>query len=173
MESVENEPMSVDMFSEELERLFRSNGRVYVRKIEPIKGASQVKEKSKIETRLPDGTLESVQEANSGDWVITGSKGEEFVFTNKKFHDLYEDRGAQQYVPRKRKIIAMPNPFGRSIRIQAPWGTPEIPAFQDGGERCMLVASLDDDGSMTKDRYIIGDEEMLLNNYTIEDSDQS
>jgi hypothetical protein len=47
----------------------------------------------------------------------------------------------------------------------APWGTPENPAYQEGGEKCYLVVSLDETGAFTADRYIIGDEELLLSNY--------
>jgi len=160
------QPQLVDLFSPELENLFATQGRVYLRKIEPIKEARQVLEAAVIETHLPDGTLESTQEAKVGDWVITGSKGEEFVFTSSKFNNLYEDKGNGQYIPRERKITAILNPFKKAVRISAPWGTPEKPAFQDGSERCMLVAELAPDGTLTKDRYIIGDEEMLLNNYS-------
>lgn len=159
-------PQSVDLFSSELENLFATQGRVYLRKIEPIKGARKVQKATVVETRLPDGTLESTQDAKIGDWVITGSKEEEFVFTNSKFLNLYEDQGNGQYMPRKRKITAILNPFKTTVRISAPWGTPEKPAFQDGGEKCILVAELSSDGTLTKDRYIIGDEEMLLNNYS-------
>ena len=164
MESIKEEPKSVDLFNREMEALLLG-GKVYLRKIEPIKGARQVSESTVIETHLPDGTLESSQEAKAGDWVITGSKGEEFVFTNSKFQGLYEDNGSGEHIPRERKIIAIKNPFGTNVRISAPWGTIEKPAYQDGSEKCMLVSELTPDGAMTKDRYIIGDEEMLLNNY--------
>lgn len=164
-ESIEK-PQSIDLFSSELENLFANQGKVYLRKIEPIKEARQVSETTVVETILPDGTIESTQEANVGDWVITGSKGEEFVFTNSKFQNLYEDHGNGQYLPRERKISAILNPFKKAVRISAPWGTPEKPAFQDGGGKCILVAELSSDGTLTRDRYIIGDEEMLLNNYS-------
>ncbi|MEI6490610.1 MAG: hypothetical protein WCO16_02495 [bacterium] len=164
MESIK-EPQSIDLFGAELEDLLLNNGKFYIRKIEPIKGARQATGTEVIKTYLPDGTLESTQETKAGDWIITGSKGEEFVFTNSKFNDLYENGGNGQYIPRERKIVAIKNPFGKSVRISAPWGTKEKPAFQDGTEKCMLVANLTPDGSLTNDRYIIGDEEMLLNNY--------
>lgn len=157
---------ALDLFSTELQNLFATQGRVYLRKIEPIKDARQVSEAGAIETRLPDGTLESIQKTQFGDWIITGSKGEEFVFTNSKFECMYERKGEGQYVPRQRKIVAIENPFKKAVRIPAPWGTLEKPAFQNGSEKCMLVAGLTPDGTLTDDRYIIGDEEMLLNNYS-------
>ena len=159
----------VDLFSDELEAKMKELGRVYRRKIEPICGAEQVVEPIKVETRLPDGTLETTQEATKGDWIITGTKGEKFVFTDKKFHDLYDSNGKGAWMPKERKIIAMANPFNEAVRIMAPWGTSEKPAYQDGGDKCMLVVGLTPDGTPTKDRYIIGDEQMLLNNYELEE----
>lgn len=167
-ESSEKEPRSVDLFSAEMESQLKETGNVYRRKIEPIRGAEQVASATVVETRLPDGTLESTQEAKEGDWVITGTKGERFVFTDKKFHDLYDSDGKGCWVPKERKIVAIKNPFSEPVRIMAPWGTPEKPAYQDGSEKSMLVAGMAADGTLTKDRYIIGDEEMLLNNYSLE-----
>jgi len=155
----------VDLHSHDFEEKLKREGSVYVRKIEPIVGALQVHEPVTVETLLPDGTLESTQEAREGDWVITGSKGEKFVFTDKKFQDLYRQGDKGSWVPKERKIIAIQNFFGESVRIVAPWGTKEKPAYQDGSEKCMLVIGLDSAGNFTSDRYIIGDEEMLLNNY--------
>ena len=164
MPNPEREPSLIDLFSAGMEAKLRE-GKVYRRKIEPIRGAKQVTEPTPVETRLPDGTLESTQDANAGDWIITGSKGEQFVFTDKKFQGLYESDGKGGWLPRERKIVAIPNPVGLPVRISAPWGTPEKPAYQDGSDKAMLVAELSPDGTLTKDRYIIGDQEMLFNNY--------
>ena len=157
----------IDLFSKLIEEQLLA-GTVYKRKIEPIKGAQQVSEQIMIETRLPDGTLESTQNANPGDWIITGSKGEKFVFSDTKFQSMYNLDGQGGWIPKERKIVAIPNPVGTPIRISAPWGTPEKPAFQDGSEKAILAAEIGIDGQITKDRYIIGDQEMLLNNYSPE-----
>jgi hypothetical protein len=148
-----------------MENLLMTQGKIYKRKIKPIRGAEQVIRETRVETKLPDGTSESVQDAKTGDWIITGSKGERFVFTDKKFKDLYESNPQGEWVPRKRTIIALHNPFGENVRISAPWGTPENPAYQDGSSKAMLISEISPDGNLTTDRYIIGDEEMLLNNY--------
>lgn len=173
MENIEKErgPRLIDLFSDELENLLKTEGKIYQRKIKPIRGAEQVTQPTFVETRLPDGTLESIQDAKTGDWIITGSKGEKFVFSDKKFHNLYISDGKEGWIPRERKIIAIPNPFNEPVRISAPWGTPEKPAYQDGNDRAMLVAELSPDGAMTQDRYIIGDYEMLLSNYEPKDRD--
>ncbi len=67
--------------------------------------------------------------------------------------------------PRERRVLAMQNPYGTPVRIEAPWSTPENPQTQDGTPEAMLTFGLDDAGELTDDRYIIGDREMLLANY--------
>jgi hypothetical protein len=161
----EREPRMVDLFSAEMEEKLKTEGKIYRRKIEPIRGAEQVTKLQTVETRLPDGTVESSVEAKEGEWIITGAKGEKFVFSQKKFDGLYDSDGKGGFVPKDRKVIAIPNPYGGAVKISAPWGTPEKPAYQDGSEKCFLVVSLDESTNFTNDRYIIGDEELLLSNY--------
>lgn len=165
MNNAEKEPQLIDLFSQEYENKFKVEGKIYKRKIEAIKGARQVAQNETIETRLPDGTLESTQDANETDWVITGSKGEEFVFTDTKFHGLYDSDNEGGWIPKERKIVALQNPTMMPVRINAPWG-----GTQDGSEKAMLVTEIGPDGTYTKDRYIIGDQEMLLNNYDPEET---
>ena len=155
----------VDLHNPEMEEKIKNEGQIYQRKIEPIRGAEQVTEVQVVETHLPDGTLESSVEAKPGEWIITGAKGERFVFSAKKFDGLYESDASGGYIPRERKVVALKNPFGEAVKIFAPWGTPENPAYQEGSEKCYLVVSLDESGAFTSDRYIIGDEELLLSNY--------
>lgn len=166
MENInETQESIVDTFGAELVDKWKSEGKLYRRKIEPIVDAEKVTEAKVVETKLPDGTVESSQKAKAGDWIITGSKGEKFVFTQAKVDSLYTVGEDGKFMPRERKILALKNPSGKPIKINAPWGTPEKPDYQSGTEDCMLVVSLDDNGEMTNDRYIIGNEEMLLNNY--------
>lgn len=169
LEPQEKDPRFIDLFSAEMEAMIGKSGKVYCRKIEPIHGAEQVVEPTKVETRLPDGTLETTREAAKGDWIITGTEGEKFVLTDERLHELYESDGKGSWVAKERKIIAMVNPFNEAVRIMAPWGTPEKPAYQDGSDKCILVVGITPEGVLTKDRYIIGDEQMLLNNYAPEE----
>lgn len=164
-EEIEYKPRWVDTNSEEVIKLLKEQGTVYRRKIEPIKGARQVTEPETVETVLSSGVRESSTDAKPGDWVITGSQGEQFVFTNSKFEGLYISNGQGGYLPRERKIVAVRNPYNEPISVTAPWSTSEKPELQNGDESCMLVASLDDEGEFTSDRYIIGSEQLLLNNY--------
>ena len=161
----EQGPKMVDLFSAEMEEKLKTEGKIYSRKIESIRAAEQVIKSQTVETRLPDGTIESSVEAKEGEWIITGAKGEKFVFSQKKFDGLYDSDGKGGFVPKERKVIALPNPFGEAVKIFAPWGTPEKPAYQEGSEKCFFVASLDESSNFTNDRYIIGDEELLLSNY--------
>jgi hypothetical protein len=62
-------------------------------------------------------------------------------------------------------VIALKNPYQEGVRIAAPWGTPETPAYQEGSAKCFLVISLDEAGNFTNDRYLIGDAELLRANY--------
>lgn len=161
----ERQELLIDTFGQELVDKWGTEGKLYRRKIEPILDAEKVTEVRVVETKLPNGTVESSQEAKIGDWIITGSKGEKFVFTQAKVDSLYTLGEDGKFIPRERKILVLKNLFAKPIKINAPWGTPEKPDYQSGTENCMLVVSLDDSGKMTKDRYIIGDEEMLLGNY--------
>ena len=161
----EKQPRMVDLCSSEMEINIKNNGQIYQRKIEPIHGAKQVTEAQIVETRLPDGTLESSVDAKPGAWIITGAKGEKFVFSAKKFDSLYQPDHRGGYIPRERRVAALKNPFSEAVKISAPWGTLENPAYQEGGEQCYFVISLDEAGGFTNDRYIIGDRELLFSNY--------
>jgi hypothetical protein len=77
---------------------------------------------------------------------------------------LYESGEEDIWVPKERRIIAIPNPSMKPVRIDAPWeGT------QEGSDKAILVAELDSQGKLTEDRYIIGNLDLLLKNYGAED----
>lgn len=160
-----DKPIMLDLRSGEMEKKFKSQGTIYKRKIEPIRKAEQVTEPQTIETLLPDGTLESSVVAQIGDWVITGTQGERFVFNQAKFDERYSSDGNGCYVPKERRVVAIVNHYQGPVKIVAPWSTPQIPAHQMGSGDCFLVVTLDENGELTDDRYIIGSKELLLNNY--------
>lgn len=168
--SLENQPQIIDLFRPGMELKIRKEGQLYRRKIEPIRGAEKITEDQTVETFLSNGVLESVVEAKPGDWIITGTGGEKFVFTAKKFTDLYIPDNKGGYIPKDRKVMALKNPFGKSIKIVAPWSTNENIAYQEGDEQCFVVVSLDDLGDFTSDRYLIGNEELLCSNYRLDDN---
>jgi len=155
----------VDLHSPEVLETLKENGELFRRKIEPIKGVREPDALEQVDT-IVNGIVESSKTAKPGeDKIITGSRGEEFVLSNKNFDNLYTTDDSGSITPRERLVMAMKNPYGEAIRIEAPWSTPEEPQFQDGTSEAMITFSLDYAGELTNDRYIIGDREMLLANY--------
>jgi len=155
----------VDLRADEVVALLAEKGELFRRKIEPIRGVRDPETDEEVQT-IVNGIVESTQTAKPGEHkIITGSKGEEFVFTVGKYADLYVDDSQGNVTPRERRILAMQNPYGTNVRIEAPWSTPEDPQFQDGTAEAMFTFGLDEAGELTSDRYLIGDREMLLNNY--------
>jgi hypothetical protein len=166
MMNSEVSPLMINLFDSDLVQRIVKEGRVYIRKAQPVL-AEQIIEKQKVVTVIPDGGVESIVEANPADWIITGSKGERFVVTNDKFKSLYNTNAENEYVPRAYKIIALRNPFNKSIRIVAPWSSPEHLSHQYGNEEAILVLTIDECGTITDNRYLIGDQEMLVSNYEL------
>ncbi len=155
----------IDLFSTVMEARLKGEGTAYRRKIKPIRSAIELKEPTVVETRLPNGLVESTVEAQRGDWIITGVQGEQFVLTPDRMDYLYTVGSDGRHTPKERKIVALKNPFRSPVQIIAPWSTPEKVAYQTGSEECYLVAEVDATGALTADRYIIGDETLLLGNY--------
>lgn len=164
METFENF-VEFDLGSEIFESKIKEEGAVYYRKALPLKDVRKVTAPEIVDTYLLDGSLESSQRAEVGDWVVTGPEGEQFMFSAEKFSALYVEKDTGVFVPKDRKFMAIKNPTRAKIRIQAPWGTEACPAFQYGGPGCVLVIGLSREGQFTDDRYIIGDEMILESNY--------
>lgn len=166
MENVPEQTDVLDLFDIDFETKLKEEGGVFSRKIEPIQSARQVTTSEVIETHMPDGTLEDTAQAEFGDWVVTGPLGETFVVSDEKFNELYKVNLTGGFTPRQREILAIQNPTGKSIQVRKPWKKEGKPEYQTGGKDCFLVVSLDEKGEFTDDRYIIGDEEILMSNYT-------
>ena len=95
--------------------------------------------------------VETENIAEVGDAIITGPEGERYSIPAADFAALYEPlRGKDgavvpgAYLP-KNQIKAMPNPTGREIVIDVPWG-----GQQHGEADCWLAES-----QVNGDRYII------------------
>jgi phosphoglycolate phosphatase len=159
------EPLTVDLFDPGLEERIKNTGSVYDRLIKPLKKAEPAKERTEVKTDLKGRFVETQAEAEPDDWIVTGPEGEKFVLSHKKFHDRYRSDGKGGYLPKERRIVALKNPFKKTIRIAAPWGSAGKPAYEFGDENCFLAVSLDKNGEFTRDRYLIGDGEILLSNY--------
>lgn len=155
----------VDLHSPEVVELLKKRGELFRRKIETIQGVREPETAEQVDT-IVNGIVEASQIAEPGKHrIITGSRGEQYVFTNEKYDSLYTVSEDGSVIPRERRVLALQNPFGRPIRIEAPWSTPDNPQTQDGTTEAMIAFGLDDLGELTDDRYLIGDREMLLANY--------
>lgn len=155
----------IDLNSEAIVELLSQKGELFRRKIEPVKGVREPETEERVDT-IVNGIVESSNVVRPGqDKIITGSRGEEFVFTRAKYESMYITEEDGTVTPRERFVVAMQNPYNQPIRIEAPWSAPENPQTQDGTAEAMLTFGLDDDGNLTSDRYIIGDIDMLLANY--------
>jgi hypothetical protein len=153
------EALEVDLYSPEIEEFLRESGQLYRRRIEPLLSVRFPESPEQIDTII-DGAVETSTLALPGKHMaITGKKGEEYVVATSQIGALYD------LVPRERLMIGLPNPYGQSIKILAPWSTPDKPQYQEGTESAILAFNLDESGDLTSDRYIIGDPELLNANY--------
>jgi len=109
-----------------------------------------------LETRLADGTLETVNTAKEGDMVITNPGGEEYFVSAQKVADRYEETDEPGVYQAKGMIKAIDNPTGSPIEIMAPWGEKQY-----GDERCKVATLYDPNQPdvIGTDRYIIGADE--------------
>lgn len=73
----------------------------------------------RVETII-DGEKETTNTANKGDYIITGSMGEKYVLTPKKFNHIYEKiregKAKTKPVKIKAKVLGFP------IKFKADWG---------------------------------------------------
>lgn len=103
-----------------------------------------------INTVLSDGTEETTNTAQAGDYIVTNPGGEQYVIKPDVFHSRYASTDHEGEYQATGKVIAMMNPTGKPISLQAPWGE-----MQYGGARSILAVPIDEP---TKP-YIIGREE--------------
>jgi hypothetical protein len=149
----------IDLFSPEIVAILKEQGALYKRKLEPIRGVRDPEQIEHVVTMV-ERKVETISIAEPGSHkIIMGAYGEEYVLTTDRFNELYD------VVPRERQILALKNPYERPIKIQAPWSTPEKPAYQEGGPEAFMAFALDDKGNLTDDRYIIGGLDPLNANY--------
>ena len=76
-----------------------------------------------IETVLADGTVETSNVANAGDWIVTNPGGEQYIVPADKFAKKYEaatDLGAGWFKPKggPQKFVQIP----RDMKVMASWG---------------------------------------------------
>lgn len=92
-----------------------------------------------VETILPDGRKETRNAALPGDYIVTGTGGEQYVVKPDVFSARYEPKpGAAGVYLARGYVVAVPNPLGRPVYILAPWGE-----VQNGAADCMIVDIFD------------------------------
>lgn len=111
-----------------------------------------------IATVLEDGTLETVNTAQAGDYIVTNPGGEKYVLTPQKFAARYEQTGTDGVFKAKGMVRAFQNDTGEPVTIVPSWG-----GTQEGDADCMFATVYDAEnpGFIGADRYIIGHEEFL------------
>lgn len=144
-------PIEVDLSLARATDLF--NGASVYRKNVVIT-AEQVEESQNLETVLANGLVETTRVVPAGEWIITNPGGEQYAIGDEKFKSRYEKDGDKYRA--KGLIKAIKNFTNGDVEIIAPWGEKQY-----GDKKCYFAVALDENGNLTKDRYIIGNDEFL------------
>lgn len=109
-----------------------------------------------VATTLADGTQETTNTANEGDFIVTNPGGEQYIVPGEKFVKRYETTDQEGTFKAVGMIRAIKNPSAESIKIVAPWGEE-----MDGDAECYIVTGYDPTNpeEISSDRYIIGAQE--------------
>ncbi|MGO9547728.1 MAG: PGDYG domain-containing protein [Rhodomicrobium sp.] len=95
--------------------------------------------KTAVETILADGTKETKNIADPGDYIVTAPSGERWVVKPETFLARYTLKHGKKHVYIARGLVAaVKNPFGRPISIMASWGE-----RQHGAADCMIADVID------------------------------
>lgn len=150
MEAVANR--HVDLSSDDYTERF-AKAKVYVKSA--VVQATRARGGERIETVLADGTPETVNTCNEGDFIVTNPGGEQYVLTPENFAKRYEPGDDGSYRA-KGVCRAFQNPTGNNVSVTAPWGEE-----QHGDKDAMFAVAVDPDDPthIGSDRYIIGGDE--------------
>jgi len=118
-----------------------------------------------VTTVLEDGTVETVNTAQAGDYIVTNPGGEKYVLTPQKFKRSYETTEDAGVFKAKGMARAFQNDTGMPATIVPSWG-----GTQEGGADCMFATVYDpaNPDLIGADRYIIGREEFLATYVPVE-----
>jgi len=93
----------------------------------------------KIETILADGTKETANTAEAGDFIITNPGGERYIVKPDKFNKRYGPKEGEEGVyEAKGYCKAISNPYEEDIKMMASWGEVQI-----GDWECKLADTYD------------------------------
>lgn len=105
----------------------------------------------RIETILADGTKETVNTAESGDFIITNPGGEKYIVKPDTFNKRYSPSQEDGVYEAKGYCKAITNPFKEDVKIEASWGE-----TQTGDSECMFTDTYDPEtGALGGEPYII------------------
>jgi len=109
-----------------------------------------------VETILNDGTVESINTAEEGDFVVTNPTGEKYILKPEIFHARNEkDRNKEGVYIARGYCKAIENPFEQPISMMASWG-----GTQNGAEDCIVADVYDVEANEAAgEPYIIGREQ--------------
>jgi hypothetical protein len=122
------------------------------RKVAKVR-ARRALRKTTVNTLLADGTRETSNVAEPGDYIVTAASGERYVVKQETFEARYLLKPGRKtvYVARG-QVIAVENPFRRPVSIMASWGE-----RQHGAADCMIADVFDSaSGRRAGEPYIIG-----------------
>ncbi len=146
--------LAVDKNESAIADALDKHGKVY-RKVAQVH-ARRATQETAVKTVLADGTWETNNIAEPGDYVVTGAGGERYVVKSETFKVRYAPkRGRKAVYLARGQIVAFKNPFGRPICLKAPWGE-----MQYGSEDCMIADALDPaTQQLAGEPYLIAGEE--------------
>ena len=101
--------------------------------------AHRATEATPVWTVLADGTKETENTAQAGDYIVTAGSGERWVVKPETFEARYAPKSGTKTVYLARgEVIAVENPFRRPVSIMAPWGE-----RQHGAADCVIADVFD------------------------------
>lgn len=103
--------------------------------------AIQATERTPIETILADGTVETSNVAEIGDYIVVNPGGEEYVVQKDKFAGLYEETDKPGIFQATGIVKAIQNPTNKWVQMEKSWG------IQEGAPDCMFAATYDPDSN--------------------------
>jgi len=111
-----------------------------------------------ITTVLGDGTVETSNTAEEGDFVLTNPGGESYLVKKAVLETRYRATENPGVFQAKGMVRAVPNTTGARVTITAPWGEEMV-----GDENCWIVEVVDEanPSGRSNDRYLIGGSEFL------------
>jgi hypothetical protein len=139
--------IKIDIHSREITRLLADD--IIYTKFATVT-VEQVTTQQQVETIVSNGYVETVADAQIGDYIVTNPDGERYILSPEKFASRYIATDVAGVYKATGSVKAIPNPFKTEIEITAPWGTPQF-----GQADCYIAVSVTDGIVNDKDRYLI------------------